>query len=146
MFLDKDFIPSPQFIVKNEDGSLAGTCLTQQIPEFQVNAFGFPLTDIAALNGAKTVQEYEVLLSQMSEYVAQNPDNSKLSMQDIIASTPSFRMQAPAEVERAAMFIGRHWQNKYDTMVDQKRAALAAKAAQSQKTDAMTAAADAPQT
>lgn len=146
MFLDKSFIESPQFIVTNEDGSLAGTCLTQQIPEFQVNAFGFPLTDIAALNGAKTVQEYEVLLSQMSEYVAQNPDNSKLSMQDIIASTPSFRMQTPAEVERAAMFIGRHWQQKYDTVVEQKRAALAAKAAEASETDAVAAAADAPQT
>lgn len=146
MFLDKKFFQSPQFIVKNDDGSLAGTCLTQQIPEFQVNAFGFPLTDIAALNGAKTVQEYEVLLSQMSEYVAQNPDNSKLSMQDIIACTPSFRMQTPAEVERAAMFIGMHWQQKYDTMVDQKLAALHAKAAQARKTDAVAAAADAPQT
>lgn len=146
MFCDIRVTYYPEFKVFNDDGSAAGVQLTQELPEFAVNCCGWPLTDIAALNGAKSVQEYELLLSQMSEYIAQNPDNSKLSIADIIACTPSFRLQAPAEVERAATYIGQHWQSKLDGMVEQKRVQIAAQQAQAQKTDAMQVAADAPQT
>lgn len=104
--------------------------------DFELNAFGFPLNDIAALNGAKSIQEYNAIVSKLNEYVANNPDNSKMSVKDLIATVSPRSFQTPSELDRAAQWIGSHWQNKLDTLVSAKHAVAAKKAAEMEAAEA----------
>lgn len=111
-----------------EDGTPIQSPIAVPHEDFAENAFGWPLNDIAALNGAKSLQEYELIASRMQEYQANNPDTSKMSVNDLIAAIEPRTFQTPAEVARFAEFYGRNLQDKVDAIVESKRQAAAAAA------------------
>ena len=90
--------------------------------DFTLNAFGWPLTDIAALNGCKSLQEFEVIAARLREYTATNPDTSKLSVAEIIEQIQPQSFQTPSEVAQFARYYGRHLQEKVDSAVAEKLA------------------------
>lgn len=109
--------------VLSEDGVDIQKINVQGVNEdFQYNSFGFPLNDIAALNGAKSLQEYQAIVARLQQYQADNPDTSKLSVKDMIANIMPRSFQTPAEIERAAAYIGEHYQDKWDEKVEAIRA------------------------
>lgn len=138
MFTKRQILYAGKKIVPvTEDGIPSRKIRVQNATEdFELNAFGFPLNEIAALNGAKSIQEYNAIVSKLNEYVANNPDNSKMSVKDLIATVSPRSFQTPSELDRAAQWIGSHWQNKVDNIVLAKQAAVAKKAAEKQAEEA----------
>ena len=124
MFTHKAIItPWVDSPVLSEDGVDVQKIRVQGVNEdFQFNAFGFPLNDIAALNGAKSLQEYQAIVSRLQQYQADNPDTSKLSVKDMISNIMPRSFQTPAEIERAASYIGEFYQDKWDEKVAAIRA------------------------
>lgn len=73
-------------------------CLSSSPQDFEYNAFGFPLNEISALNGCRSVQEYNALLDKIQEYQANNPDTSKMSIQELIENVAPRSYQTPSEI------------------------------------------------
>ena len=90
--------------------------------EFQFNAYGFPMNDIAALNGAKSLQEYNMILQRLQQYQADNPDTSNLTPRELLDSVVPRSFQTPAEIERAATWIGERMDEHYRAKVEELRA------------------------
>lgn len=103
-------------------------CLSSIPQDFQYNAFGFPLNEISALNGCRSVQEYNALLDKIQEYQANNPDTSKMSIQELIENVAPRSYQTPSEIVQAASWLGSRLQSKID-VAEEKRAEVAAAAA-----------------
>lgn len=74
--------------------------------DFEINAFGFFRSDIASLNAATSLQEYQLILSRLQSYQAKNPDNSKKSIEQIVRETLPWRAQSPSEIRQVAEYIG----------------------------------------
>lgn len=91
--------------------------------DFAVNSFGWPLNDISALNGCKSLQEYELISQRLNQYQAQNPDTSKLSTAELIQAVEPHSFQTPSEVMRFAEYYARHLQRNIDE-ISSKRAAI----------------------
>lgn len=121
----------------SEDGRDLDTPVSQSdCPDFLFNSYGFPLNEIAALERAQNVQEANLLLERIQNYVANNPDNSRLSLSDMIKSVSPRSAQCPSEVARAAEYISAHWQDKVDSAISAaqaRRAAAQAEVQQSQQ-------------
>lgn len=103
-------------------------CLSSSPQDFEYNAFGFPLNEISALNGCRSVQEYNALLDKIQEYQANNPDTSKMSIQELIENVAPRSYQTPSEIVQAASWLGSRLQSKID-VAEEKRAEVAAAAA-----------------
>lgn len=74
--------------------------------DFEINAYGFFRSDIASLNAATSLQEYQLILSRLQSYEANNPDNSKKSTEQIIRETLPWRAQSPSEIRQVAEYVG----------------------------------------
>lgn len=102
-------------------------CLSSSPQDFEYNAFGFPLNEISALNGCRSVQEYNALLDKIQEYQANNPDTSKMSIQELIENVAPRSYQTPSEIIQAASWLGSRLQSKID-VAEEKRVSAAASA------------------
>ena len=113
----------PDRPVLSKDGEDLQAIKVQGVTEdFQYNAFGFPLNDIAALNGAKSLQEYNMILQRLQTYAADNPDYSNLTTKDLIETIVPRSFQTPAELSRAAEWIGRRIDDNFNSKVSEIRA------------------------
>lgn len=74
--------------------------------DFEINAYGFFRSDIASLNAATSMQEYQLILSRLQSYQANNPDNSKKSVEQIVRETLPWRAQSPSEIRQVAEYVG----------------------------------------
>lgn len=74
--------------------------------DFEINAYGFFRSDIASLNAATSLQEYQLILSRLQSYEANNPDNSKKSIEQIVRETLPWRAQSPSEIRQVAEYVG----------------------------------------
>lgn len=74
--------------------------------DFEINAYGFFRSDIASLNAATSLQEYQLILSRLQSYQANNPDNSKKSVEQIVRDTLPWRAQTPSEIRQVADYVG----------------------------------------
>lgn len=93
--------------------------------DFEINAYGFFRSDIASLNAATSMQEYQLILSRLQSYQANNPDNSKKSVEQIVRETLPWRAQSPSEIRQVAEYIG----NIYAEQLDQERERAASRQA-----------------
>lgn len=74
--------------------------------DFEINAYGFFRSDIASLNAATSLQEYQLILSRLQSYQANNPDNSKKSVEQIVREILPWRAQSPSEIRQIAEYVG----------------------------------------
>lgn len=74
--------------------------------DFEINSYGFFRSDIASLNAATSMQEYQLILSRLQSYQANNPDNSKKSVEQIVRETLPWRAQSPSEIRQVAEYVG----------------------------------------
>lgn len=119
-----------QFDVKDDNGKVVSPILNvRPNVDFTLNAFGWPLSDIAALNGCKSLQEFEVIAARLRDYTANNPDTSKMSIAEMIAQIQPQSFQTPSEVAQFARYYGSHLQSKVDAAAAEKAAKDAAAAA-----------------
>jgi hypothetical protein len=108
--------------VLSKDGVDLQAIKVQGVTEdFQFNAYGFPLNDIAALNGAKSLQEYNMILQRLQTYAADNPDYSNLTTKELIETIVPRSFQTPAELSRAADWIGRRMDDDFNAKVSEIR-------------------------
>ena len=113
----------PDRPVLSKDGVDLQAIKVQGVTEdFQYNAFGFPLNDIAALNGAKSLQEYNMILQRLQTYAADNPNYSNLTTKELIDTIVPRSFQTPAELSRAAEWIGRRMDDDFNAKVSELRA------------------------
>lgn len=98
-----------------------------ELQDFQTNVCGWIMNDISALNGAKSLQEYEVIAARLREYEASNPDTSKMSTAELIQSVAPHSFQTPSEVEQFARVYGSYLQSRYQEVYDKKLAEIEAK-------------------
>lgn len=122
-------VDNPSFDFKTEDGLQVGTLVSRRVQDFELNDAGFPMNDISALNGAKSVQEYQMLLQRIQMYQAENPDTSGLTVAQLINTVQPRFAQTPAEICQAAEYIGARMNAEYLQKVEGIRAAKAAQAA-----------------
>lgn len=87
------------------------------VPEFELNDFGFPLNDMAALVRAQSLEEYNMIVQRLQHYEAQNPDNSKKSVADILRGIMPREMQTPFEIYRVATQYGSRLQEEINNRV-----------------------------
>lgn len=104
------------------------------------NAFGFSRNDIASLNAAQSLQEYQLILSRLQEYEAQNPDNSKKSISQIIDSVIPYRAQTPSEINAVAEVYARDLEDRLEARQLRAERLAAAKAAKAAKDSQLAAA------
>lgn len=126
--IDNPRVDNPSFDFKTEDGLQVGTLVSRRVQDFELNDAGFPMNDISALNGAKSVQEYQMLLQKIQMYQAENPDTSGLTVAQLINTVQPRFAQAPAEICQAAEYIGSRMNAEYMEKVEGIRAAKAAQA------------------
>ena len=99
--------------------------------EYTKNGYGFYRSDIASLNHATSVAEYNYILGKMQDYTAQNPDNSKKSVKQMIVEINPRFVQTPAELDIAAEYVGQYAQDLIDKALRQRAEMEAKKAAES---------------
>lgn len=117
-----------QFNICDDSGSVISPRITDNdIQDFQTNVCGWILNDISALNGAKSLQEYEVIAARLREYQASNPDTSMMSTAELIQSVAPHSFQTPSEVEQFARVYGSYLQSKYQEVYDKKVAEIESK-------------------
>lgn len=127
--IDNPRVDNPSFDFKTDDGLQVGTLVSRRVQDFELNDAGFPMNDISALNGAKSVQEYQMLLQKIQMYQAENPDTSGLTVAQLINTVQPRFAQTPAEICQAAEYIGSRMNAEYMEKVEGIRAAKAAQAA-----------------
>lgn len=99
--------------------------------DFEINAYGFFRSDIASLNAATSLQEYQLILSRLQSYEANNPDNSKKSVEQIVRETLPWRAQSPSEIRQVAEYVG----NMRADQLEEARQRAEARKAQSAESD-----------
>lgn len=121
----------PQFDISDDSGKVISPRVTDnELQDFQTNLCGWIMNDISALNGAKSLQEYEAIAARLREYEASNPDTSKMSTAELIQSIAPSSFQTPSEVEQFARVYGSYLQSKYQDVYDKKVAQIEAKRAE----------------
>lgn len=115
--ISNPLVNEPDFSFKSDDGLQVGVKVSRKVEEFELNDSGFPMNDIAALNGAKSVQEYQILLQKIQMYQAENPDTSSLTVEQLINTVQPRFAQTPAEIVQAAEFIGSRMNEDYQQKV-----------------------------
>lgn len=104
--------------------------------EYNKNAYGFYMSDIASLNNATSQQEYQMILNRLVERSINEPSSSSKSVSDMIMEINPRYSQTPAELERAALFVGAHLERK---IAEARASQLAEQARQAEVTPASPA-------
>lgn len=123
--------PFERHVPLTADGVPVLACVVESAGNgYEINAAGFHRSDIARLNAAQSLQEYQLLLTRLQAYQANNPDNSKISTEKLIRGIMPWRAQTPSEVSDMADRLGRDLQADLDEQVrdlEEKQAVEAAK-------------------
>ena len=125
------WVDSPVLTVDGVDRQLMKVDCAGQ--DYELNAYGFPLSDIVALKQVSTLQEYELVAKRMESYIAENPDNSKLTVGQIMERVSPWSMQTPSEIDSVAQSYGFKISDKVSDMLAARQARMAAAVAQRAK-------------